>query len=120
MHTRSVKHCRAARIDPPAASQNAFTNSLGERNFQLHRFARAQRSGLQLLHILRRVDQQNVQVGRGLRFEKIAGLGDAGRDQPIVNATVFFGREDVVADGQVVSVAVDELERQHGARSSYC
>ena len=115
----SVRHCRAARIDPPAASQNASTSSRRVGNFHFHFFARAERAGLQLLHILRRVHQQNVLIGRGLRFEKICGLGDAVGDQPVVNAPIFFGGEDVVADGKVVGVAVDELEGEHGAFSSY-
>jgi hypothetical protein len=31
-----------------------------------------------------------------------------------VNAAVFFGGKDVIADGEVVGIAVDELEGEHG------
>ena len=113
MQTRSVKHWRAARIDPPAASQKASHQVARVGNFHLHFFARAERAGLQLLHILRRVHEKNVEVGRGCRFQEVGGVGDAGRNQAVVNAPVFLGREDVVADGQVIGVAVDEFEGEH-------
>jgi hypothetical protein len=32
---------------------------------------------------------------------------------------VLFAREDVIADGEIVGVAVDELEREHGDFKSY-
>jgi hypothetical protein len=31
-----------------------------------------------------------------------------------MDAAVFLGGKDVIADGEVVGVAVDELEGQHG------
>src|ERR1700751_909727 len=31
-----------------------------------------------------------------------------------MNAAIFFGREDVVADGEKICVAIDELEGEHG------
>ena len=99
METPSVRHWRAARIDPPAASQKASDQVARVGNFHFHFFARAERAGLQLLDVLRLVHQQNVLVGGGLGLEKVVGLGDAGRDQAIADAAVFFGRKDVVADG---------------------
>ena len=55
---------------------------------------------------------------RGLGSRKSVRVGDAAGDQPVANATIFFGREDVIADGQVVGVAVDELEGEHSALST--
>lgn len=57
--------------------------------------------------------QKNVEVGCRQGFEKITALGDAGRDQPIMNAPIFFGREDMLADRQVVCVAINKLKGQH-------
>ena len=51
----------------------------------------------------------------GWGSRKSFGVGDAGRDQAVADAAIFFGREDVVADGEVVRVAVDELEGEHAA-----
>ena len=84
-----------------------------ERNLQLLRFTRTKRSSLQFLHILWRMDQQNVEVGRGLGFEKVAHVGDAGGEKTVANAAIFFGRKDVSTDGEIVGVAIDELEGQH-------
>ena len=84
-----------------------------KRNFQFHFLARAERAGLQLLHVLGLVYEQNVLIGGGLRLEKIRRLGDARGDQAIANAAIFFGGEDMRADREVVGVAVDELEGQH-------
>ena len=113
MQTRSVKALprrqnRSARRQPECLDQ--FRR---EGNFQLHFFARAERARLQLLHILRRVHQQDVLIGCRLRLEKIARLRDAVGDQTVMNAPVLFSREDVLADRQVIIVAVDELEREH-------
>ncbi len=82
-------------------------------NFQLQFFARAQRAGLQLVYILGLVDQQNVLIRGGLGIQKVAGLCDARFQQPVVNAPVFFGREDVLADGEIVAVAVNQFEGKH-------
>jgi hypothetical protein len=30
-----------------------------------------------------------------------------------MDAAIFFGREDVLADREIVAVTVDELERKH-------
>ena len=99
---------RASRRQPESVDQIARVG-----NFHFHFFARAERAGLQLLHVVGLVDEQDVLVGRGLRFEKVGGVGDAGGDQAIANAAILFGRKDVIADGEVIGVAVDELEGEH-------
>ena len=52
-----------------------------------------------------------------MRFQKVFGVGNADGHEVIANAAVFFGREDVIADGQVVAVVVDEFEGEHSALS---
>jgi hypothetical protein len=34
-----------------------------------------------------------------------------------VNAAIFFGRKNVLTDGKVIAVAVDQLEGKHAALS---
>src|SRR5581483_2239909 len=86
-------------------------------NLHLEFFARRQRSGLQFVYVLRRVHEQDVMVRRGLRGNKILWLGDPAFKQTIMYAAVFFGREHVRPDGEIIVVAVDELERKHSAVS---
>jgi hypothetical protein len=45
---------------------------------------------------------------------KSSASGYTGGDQAIVNAAIFFGGEDVVADGEETAVAIDELEGSAG------
>ena len=90
-----------------------------EGNFHFHFFARAEGAALQFLHVLRLVDQQNVLVGGGLRFQEIRVVGDAADDQLVADAAVFLGREDVLPDREVIGVTVDELEGEHGDPRSY-
>ena len=99
---------RAARRQPESVGKIARVG-----NLHFHFFARAECAGLQLLHVVGLVDEKYVLVGRWLGFEKVGGVGDAGGDQAIANAAILFGREYVVADGEVIGVAVDEFEREH-------
>src|SRR5262249_14839246 len=58
--------------------------------------------------------QKNVLItGRSRRYE-VGLFCDASGEQAVVNALVFFGRKDMGADREVVVVAVDELEGEHG------
>ena len=86
-------------------------------NLHLQFLPRRKRPGLQLLHILRRMHQQDVLVRRRTRRHEVLRLRHARLYQPLVDALVLLGREDVRADWKVVIVAVDELERQHAALS---
>ncbi len=83
-------------------------------NFHFHFFAGAESSGLEFSYVFRRMHQQDVLVRRRLRFEEVRRVGDAVGNQSVVNAPVFFGREDMIADGKIVRVAVDEFEGEHG------
>ena len=83
------------------------------RDFHLHFFARTERSGLQLLNVIGLVHQQDVLIGRGLRFEEVFRLGDAGGNQTVTNTAILFGGEDVISDGQVVGVTVDKFVGEH-------
>jgi len=97
----------------PGRQPERFRQVARVRNLHLHFFARAERAGLQLLHVLGSVHQPDFLIGRGLGFKEVFGLGDSLRDQPVAHPPVFFGGEDVVPDGKIVGVAVDQLERKH-------
>jgi hypothetical protein len=60
------------------------------------------------------MDEKDVLVSGGLGFEKVLWTCDVGCDQAIVDTPIFLGGKDVVADGEVVGVAIDELEWKHG------
>jgi len=60
------------------------------------------------------VDEEDVFVLGGLGCEKVIGLGGFRFQQTLADAAVFLGREDVLANGQVIAVAIDEFEREHG------
>ena len=67
-----VGEALAGREDRSAGRQpESFRQVARVGNFHLHFFAGAERAGLQLLDVLGLVDQQDVLIGGGLRFEKI-------------------------------------------------
>ena len=84
------------------------------RNFHLEFFASGESPGSEFMNILGSVDEQDVLIGRREGTGEVGLLGDAGFQQAIVNAFVLFRGEDVSADGEIVVVAVDELEGKHG------
>src|SRR5215472_12916105 len=100
---------RSARSQPERFDEVARVG-----NLHLHFFARAEPAGLQFLHILRLVDQQDVLVSGGLGFEEIRLLCNGGGDEPVADEPVFLRREDMAPDGEVVGVAINEFEREHG------
>jgi hypothetical protein len=59
------------------------------------------------------MDQQDVLIGGWLRKEEVFDTGDSGLQQAVVDSAIFFGREDVCADGKVIIVAVNEFEGKH-------
>src|ERR1039458_6916270 len=61
--------------------------------------------------------EQHVLIVGRTRSDKIGRRRHPGGEQPVMSALVLFGRKNMGADGQVVVVAVDELERQHEALS---
>jgi hypothetical protein len=63
------------------------------------------------------VHEQHILVGGQTRSDKIGRLGNSRREQPVMNALVLFGGKNMGPDGQVIVVAVDELEGQHAALS---
>src|SRR5215469_371103 len=100
---------RSARSQPERFDEVARVGDL-----HLHFFARAEPAGLQFLHVLRLVDQQDVLVSGGLGFEEIRLLCNGGGDEPVADEPVFLRREDVAPDGEEVGVAIYEFEREHG------
>ena len=100
---------RSARRQPERLHQLRRVGDL-----HLHFFARGERACLQLLHVLRLVDQQNVLIGSRLRGEEIRRFGDSGFKQAVMNPPILFRRKDVLADREIVFGAVDELKGEHG------
>src|SRR6266576_3263430 len=86
-----------------------------EWNFELQFFQRGQSPSLEFVDVLWRVYQQDVRVRGGLRSNEVGRVSNASLNQPIMNAPVFLGWEDVLPDGQVVFVAVDKLAGKHAS-----
>ena len=86
---------------------------LGVGDLHFHFFALGERPCFQLLHVLGLVDQEDVLIAGGLWLEKVFRAGDTGGDQAVADAAVLFGGKDVIADGKVIGVAIDQLEGEH-------
>ena len=61
--------------------------------------------------------EQDVLIGSWFRFQKVVGFGDPARQQAFADFPVFLCREDMLADRQIVAVAVDQLEGKHATLS---
>ncbi len=105
--------CCAARIDPPAASQKACTSSGEYGIFKLHFFPSGKRPGFQLLNVMRGVDEKDVLIRCRLRRDEVGTIGNSRFDQLPVHAPIFLCRENMLADRQIIFIAVDKLEREH-------
>jgi len=90
------------------------------RDFHFHLLARAECAGLQLVHVLRFVNQQNVLISGWFGFQKILRVRNAFSQQPVADAAIFLGGEDVLANGEVIRVTVDQLEGEHSALRRSC
>src|SRR5580698_2308341 len=66
------------------------------------------------MHILRLMNEQNVLISSRVGLQKIASLGVTSHKQPVTDSAIFPGGKNVLANGQVIRVAVDELEGEHG------
>ena len=86
----------------------------GEGNLKRKFFLWAQCAGEKFVDICRGMDEEDVLVARRLGFEEVGRFGDGLGDQTVVDEAVFLRGKDVGADWQIVSVAVDELEGEHG------
>jgi hypothetical protein len=62
------------------------------------------------------VNTQDIVIGGGLWLDEIGRLGEALGDQAIVNETVLTGGEDVIAEIEIVTRVVNELEPEHASR----
>src|SRR6266849_1296206 len=89
-----------------------------EGDLHLQFFTRGERSRLEFADVLGRVDEQNVLIGSRTRRQEVGRFGYAGFEEAIVNAAIFLRRENVGSNGQVVIVAVDELEGEHASTRS--
>jgi hypothetical protein len=109
--SRSAKS--AARIEPPAASQNAF-HQLGRIwNLHLHLFHGRKSAVLQLLNVLARVYAKHIVVACRLWRDEIGRFSHSGIKQAFVDEPVLLRGKNVRANRQIVVIAVDELEWQH-------
>src|SRR3954468_24174051 len=70
-----------------------------ERNFKLKFFTGGESSSLQLLDILRRMDQQDVLIGSWLRCNEVFRPGNTAFDQLIMHTTIFLRRKNMLPDG---------------------
>ena len=112
-----VSEALAGREDGAAGGEpERFCEVARVGDFHFHFFARAERACFELVDVFGFVNEKYVLIGGGLRFEEIGGVGHSSGDETVTNATVLFGGKDVIADGEVVGVAVDEFEGEHGAR----
>ena len=84
-------------------------------NLHLLLFAGGKRSGFQLLHVLRSVDQQNVLVRCGLRSYEVGRLRllSVSSNRSWMRR-YFSAGKTWLPIGRIVVVAVDELEGKHG------
>src|SRR6202035_4775637 len=57
--------------------------------------------------------EQNIRIGCGLRGDKIRGFRDSRLQQSVTNSSIFFGGENVRANGKIIVVAINQLEGQH-------
>jgi len=69
-------------------------------NFELHLLAARQHAGFQFVNVVGIMDEQNVFVLGGFGCEEVFGLGRLRFQQPVTDATVLLGREDVLTDGR--------------------
>jgi hypothetical protein len=83
-------------------------------NFQAHALAGAERVVLELIHPFARVHAQDILVGGWFGSEDIRGLGDVLGEQEVADHSEFLRLEYVLAQAQVITFVIDELERQHG------
>ena len=89
---QSAAGCRAPRVLVPRAPTESRFSACGRR-WSVH--------------------QQHVLVGGGPGLEEILGSSSTEREQPVVHKAVLLAREDMVPDGQQISVAVNEGARLH-------
>jgi len=114
VETDLVRHTLPRRQDRSAGSQPESIDQIARvGKLHFHRFSRAKCAGLQFLNVFGGVNQQDVFIGRRLGREKIVGIGNAHRDQAVMNAAIFFGREYVLPDRQVIVIAVNEFKGEH-------
>ena len=69
---------------------------------------------------MRRVHQHDVRSLAGCGARKSIGVGNPLVQQALANEAILVGTENMFADGQVILLAVDEFEGQHGPRSRTC
>ncbi len=114
IHGHAVAQGQVSRENRAARRQPESLDQLRRiRHLHLHLFHGGECPGLELLHVFPRVHPQDVFVRGGLGRDEIGGLGHAGLQQPLVDQPVFLGGENMRTDGQIVVVAVDQLEWQH-------
>src|SRR5580700_12086619 len=92
----------------PGGQPKSRSGRLRERNFQFHTFAQSEGIRLQLVHIGRRMNAQNVFVRGGLRQQEIAGLRDPFGEKRLVDQSEFFRGENVRSQVQIVLRVIND------------
>ena len=103
----------------PSSGQPESLHQFGRVGYlELLLLASGEGASFQLVNVVKFVNEKNVLVLGGFGREEVLGTGELGFQQAFADAAVLFGWEDVLADGEVVAVAIDEFEREH-VRSGY-
>ncbi len=98
----------AAGVEPESVHQ-----FVGEGDLHRQLFARGQGTGAELVDVVVAVGEKHFVVFRRLWSNEVSSGGDPLIQHAAGDEAVFFGREHMLPDRQIVSVAVDELERKH-------
>ena len=71
---------------------------------------------LEFIHPFAGVHAQDVFIRGRFGSENVGGLRDVLGEHKIAHHSEFLRLEDVLAQTQIVTFVIDELERQHGRR----
>src|SRR5262249_40912915 len=95
-------------------SQPECINQFGRiRNLHLQFFNSGESPRLKFVYVIWFVYEEYVLIRRGLRSDEIRRVSYAKFNQLIVHAAILLSRKDVLPDGQIVFVTINELEREH-------
>ena len=83
-------------------------------HFELDQVVVAETAVFKLVDPLGGVDEQDVGTCGQRRLKEVVGAGEEFVDQELADEAVLDGREDMIAELQVVAFVIDQRERQHG------
>ena len=100
---------RAARVQ-----QEGIHDLRRVRNLHLQLFPRAESAFHQLVDVMRRMHQGDVRLAGGLRRDEVALVRGPLLQQAFANPEKLVGAKNVFPDRQIVLLAIDQFEGQHG------